>query len=501
MSEPEQVAVTRGALHGDETLELAQRVVALDEALVVGGARLEPAVVARVSRTIDGVRERIELGVDQTVVALVGGTGSGKSSLFNAVCGLDFADVGVKRPTTSQITACVWGEDGGPLLDWLTVAEDRRIVRESLLDGDTEAPLRGLVLLDLPDHDSIEPAHREVVDRLLPQADLLVWVVDPQKYADDALHTGYLQRLVGHEAAMVVVLNQVDTVPPDVREDLAADVARLLVEDGLTGVDVRPVSAVTGEGVAELRDLLAAVVRTRSLAAKRAGAEVNDAAALVAAQVGLREPSPTALGVGDVVETLVGAAGLRAVSDAVAAVVRGGSRSAPAFGAVQADAVDLARTAWLGAVTPGLPRRWSQDVAERVATAAELRLAVADSLVGVAVAARRSGWAALTTVAAIVVLGLGVLLAAVAVGSRFGGGEPANGWTTVGAVVLVAGGVALLVLAAAVRRAAARRRAAGVLRAGRSALEQVALVRLAEPTQAVLAEHRRVRELAASAIR
>ncbi|WP_448629801.1 hypothetical protein [Cellulomonas soli] len=243
------------------------------------------------------------------------------------------------------------------------------------------------------------------------------------------------------------------------------------------------------------------MVRTRSLAAKRAGAEVNDAAALVAAQVGLREPSPSALGVGDVVETLVGAAGLRAVADAVAAVVRGGSRSAPAFGAVQADAVDLARTAWLAAVSPGLPRRWSQDIAERVATAAELRLAVADSLVGVAVAARRSGWAALTTVAAIVVLGVGLLLAAVAVGSRLGGGEPANGWTTAGAVALVVVGLALLVLAGAVRRAAARRRAAGVLRAGRAALEQVALVRLAEPTQAVLAEHRRVRELAASAIR
>ncbi|GAA3813269.1 GTPase [Cellulomonas soli] len=501
MSTAEPVPVARGALHGDETLELAHRVVALDEALVIGAERLEPAVVARVARSIDGVRERIELGVDQTVVALVGGTGSGKSSLFNAVCGLDFADVGVKRPTTSQITACVWGEDGDPLLDWLTVAEDRRIVRESLLDGDTEAPLRGLVLLDLPDHDSIEPAHREVVDRLLPQADLLVWVVDPQKYADDALHTGYLQRLVGHEAAMVVVLNQVDTVPPDVRGDLADDVARLLVEDGLTGVDVRPISTVTGEGVAELRDLLSAVVRTRSLAAKRAGAEVNDAAALVAAQVGLREPSPTALAVGDVVETLASAAGLRAVADAVAAVVRGGSRTVPAFGAVQSDAVDLARAAWLAAVTPGLPRRWSRDVAERVATPAELRLAVADSLAGVGVAARRSGWAATVTVLAVIALGAGALLASVAVGSRFGGGEPANGWTTAGAIALVVLGVVLLVVAGAVRRAAARRRASGVLRAGRSALEHVAVVRLVEPTQVVLAEHRRVRELAASAIR
>ena len=113
-----------------------------------------------------------------------------------------------------------------PLLDWLGVVPDRRIERESLLDGESEASLRGLVLLDLPDHDSIAPEHREVVDRLLPQADLLVWVVDPQKYADDALHTGYLRRLVGHEASMVVVLNQVDTVPEEVRAELVADVAQ-----------------------------------------------------------------------------------------------------------------------------------------------------------------------------------------------------------------------------------------------------------------------------------
>ena len=40
--------------------------------------------------------------------------------------------------------------------------------------------------------------------------DLLVWVADPQKYADAALHDGYLRPLAGHGDAMVVVLNQAD---------------------------------------------------------------------------------------------------------------------------------------------------------------------------------------------------------------------------------------------------------------------------------------------------
>jgi hypothetical protein len=51
----------------------------------------------------------------------------------------------------------VWGRTGaGPLLDWLGVPPNRRFTRESALDGDDEAGLRGLVLLDLPDFDSIE---------------------------------------------------------------------------------------------------------------------------------------------------------------------------------------------------------------------------------------------------------------------------------------------------------------------------------------------------------
>ena len=93
----------------DETALLTARVEALDRALAVADGRVSPKASARVSTTIDGVRERLALGVDHTVVALVGGTGSGKSSLFNAISGLQFADVGVRRPTTSEITACVWG--------------------------------------------------------------------------------------------------------------------------------------------------------------------------------------------------------------------------------------------------------------------------------------------------------------------------------------------------------------------------------------------------------
>ena len=70
--------------------------------------------------------------------------------------------------------------------------------------------LDGLVLLDLPDHDSTEVEHHVEVDRLVRMVDVMVWVLDPQKYADAALHERYLRPLASHAEVMVVTLNHVD---------------------------------------------------------------------------------------------------------------------------------------------------------------------------------------------------------------------------------------------------------------------------------------------------
>ncbi|UWE08389.1 ATP-binding protein [Actinacidiphila bryophytorum] len=142
--------------------------------------------------------------------------------------------------------------------------------------------LDGLVLIDLPDHDSAAPGHRAQVDRLLQLVDVVVWVLDPEKYADAALHERYLRPLSGHADVTVLVLNQVDRLPGDSADLVLDDLRRLLDEDGLAvgehgdaGAVVLAASALTGHGVPDLRGVLGQIVAERTASGRRLAADVD----------------------------------------------------------------------------------------------------------------------------------------------------------------------------------------------------------------------------------
>ena len=248
---------------------LDARLAALGEAANLAEGRLNDKAVERARTVVAQAGERLGLGLEFTVVALAGPTGAGKSRLFNALAGEDLAAVGRRRPTTSAGQAAVWGDGADPLLDWLEIPRRHRLAA---------AGLDGLVLLDLPDFDSVETAHRLEVDRIIGLADLVAWVVEPQKYADAALHDRYLRPFASHGEAMAVVLNQADLLSPRDVDAWRADVGRLLAADGVRGAPLLVVSAETGEGLDELRRLLAERVRARDAAIARLAADVGDAA-------------------------------------------------------------------------------------------------------------------------------------------------------------------------------------------------------------------------------
>src|SRR5439155_690280 len=87
------------------------------------------------------------------------------------------------------------------------------------------------------------------VDRLVELVDLLVWVLDPQKYADAAVHDRYLRPLAEYAGVMLVVLNQVDRLDEAGRAACLADLRALLSSEGLAEVPVLATSATTGDGL------------------------------------------------------------------------------------------------------------------------------------------------------------------------------------------------------------------------------------------------------------
>ena len=102
---------------------LSNRLNAVARLVQIGSARagqegFDPGLLADAEALLARAGERLRLSAHHTIAVLAGGTGSGKSSLFNQLAGAQFSSAGVLRPMTREPHACVWGMEGaGSLLD------------------------------------------------------------------------------------------------------------------------------------------------------------------------------------------------------------------------------------------------------------------------------------------------------------------------------------------------------------------------------------------------
>ena len=103
------------------TLTLPEGIVCLDNALEAERGHLDEELLTEGANLLSKVRTRRAEGMEHTVVAFAGCTGSGKSSLLNAVVGEDLAPVAARRPTTSRALA-VTGAPAEGLTRWLGVS-------------------------------------------------------------------------------------------------------------------------------------------------------------------------------------------------------------------------------------------------------------------------------------------------------------------------------------------------------------------------------------------
>jgi energy-coupling factor transporter ATP-binding protein EcfA2 len=209
------------------------------EAPGVQGARAERRKL--LSQIDDYLLPRLRQSGAPVLVALVGSTGAGKSTLMNSLVGAQVSNTGTRRPTTnSPVLACHpndlrWFAEN-VFLPTLPRVRQKGLAmpgRDGLLVLAESAGMpEGVALLDTPDIDSVVQAHREFAHQFLDASDLWLFMTSASRYADAAVWE-LLQEAKDRAASLAIVLSRV--APASARQ-LSSHFDAMLAANGLSGV-------------------------------------------------------------------------------------------------------------------------------------------------------------------------------------------------------------------------------------------------------------------------
>ena len=210
------------------------------------------ALLKRVLARIDSLRIRLEAPL---VVATFGGTGTGKSSLVNALVGRELRRTGRQRPTTTRPVLIVHPETELAGLGFSIDEFD--VVR-------VDAPLlRDIVLIDCPDPDTAEVESRgsnlERLRQLIPHCDVLIYTSTQQKYRSARVSDELGVAATGCRLLFVQTHADLDEdIRADWRRHLAAqyEVPEVFFVDSLRGLKEQLAGERPGGDLARLQDVL-----------------------------------------------------------------------------------------------------------------------------------------------------------------------------------------------------------------------------------------------------
>ncbi len=161
------------------------------------------------------------------LIAIIGGTGTGKSTLLNRLVGQTVSGTSYRRTYTAGPIAVVAPQATLPS-GWLGIPHEKaaevpaRGRPEALVVVECAHPVAPAVLIDTPDIDGDEPAHQKAADRVFRWCTGAVFVVTPEKYQMTELLPYYrLARRYG--LAAWFIMNK--TEHPEAVEDYRAQLA------------------------------------------------------------------------------------------------------------------------------------------------------------------------------------------------------------------------------------------------------------------------------------